>query len=298
MGLIGGNILADWDGLSASADILLILHPETETQQNLLQPKPPAKGWPWLALWLIIEGPCSATTSDAARMYCTWFFAPFLRPSSPPRCQPLRRGLCNHKGLEPLYPIYQHALVHGSPDAREVAAKGWGFDSRRLGSRLVDWKGPSSSRDPVVPSQKVFGSSCLQSPFEEVCGSIGKVIQSNLMAICCEVFFPGYVMTIPCISYICTGHQTSSPARYAGEPPEVTSPKNTGGSGRCGERRPRRAGGPYHREGPGALRGEDHRRFSPGGEPEPVAPRNRWGAGCGTKRGRGMTVKEGETCRS
>ncbi|CAK9099082.1 Protein ILITYHIA [Durusdinium trenchii] len=35
-------------------------------------------------------------------------------------------GLCNHKGLEPLYPIYQHALVHGSPDAREVAAKGLG----------------------------------------------------------------------------------------------------------------------------------------------------------------------------
>ncbi|CAJ1341979.1 unnamed protein product, partial [Effrenium voratum] len=33
-------------------------------------------------------------------------------------------GLCNHGGLEPLYPIYQHALVHGSPDARELAAKG------------------------------------------------------------------------------------------------------------------------------------------------------------------------------
>eukprot|EP00913_Durusdinium_trenchii_P012665 g11893.t1 len=31
-----------------------------------------------------------------------------------------------NEGLEPLYPIYQHALVHGSPDAREVAAKGLG----------------------------------------------------------------------------------------------------------------------------------------------------------------------------
>lgn len=35
-------------------------------------------------------------------------------------------GLCNHKGLEPLYPIYQHALVNGNPEAREVAAKGLG----------------------------------------------------------------------------------------------------------------------------------------------------------------------------
>jgi len=35
-------------------------------------------------------------------------------------------GLCNHKGLEPLYPIYQHALVNGSPEARETAAKGLG----------------------------------------------------------------------------------------------------------------------------------------------------------------------------
>ena len=36
-------------------------------------------------------------------------------------CMP---GLCNHKGLEPLYPIYQHALANGSPEARETAAKG------------------------------------------------------------------------------------------------------------------------------------------------------------------------------
>lgn len=35
-------------------------------------------------------------------------------------------GLCNHKGLEPLYPIYQHGLMFGSADARELAAKGLG----------------------------------------------------------------------------------------------------------------------------------------------------------------------------
>ncbi|CAE8597071.1 unnamed protein product [Polarella glacialis] len=35
-------------------------------------------------------------------------------------------GLCDHKGLEPLYPIYQHGLMFGSADARELAAKGLG----------------------------------------------------------------------------------------------------------------------------------------------------------------------------
>ena len=33
-------------------------------------------------------------------------------------------GLCDHKGLEPLYPIYQHGLMYGTADARELAAKG------------------------------------------------------------------------------------------------------------------------------------------------------------------------------
>ena len=44
-------------------------------------------------------------------------------------------GLCNHKGLEPLYPIYQHALVNGNPEAREVAAKG--AAKRSLDSRIL-----------------------------------------------------------------------------------------------------------------------------------------------------------------
>eukprot|EP00930_Biecheleria_cincta_P034269 TRINITY_DN23698_c0_g1_i1.p1 TRINITY_DN23698_c0_g1~~TRINITY_DN23698_c0_g1_i1.p1 ORF type:complete len:2738 (+),score=614.06 TRINITY_DN23698_c0_g1_i1:451-8214(+) len=35
-------------------------------------------------------------------------------------------GLCKHKGLEPLYPIYQHGLMFGTPEAREMAAKGLG----------------------------------------------------------------------------------------------------------------------------------------------------------------------------
>eukprot|EP00927_Polykrikos_kofoidii_P038654 TRINITY_DN33056_c0_g1_i1.p1 TRINITY_DN33056_c0_g1~~TRINITY_DN33056_c0_g1_i1.p1 ORF type:complete len:2747 (+),score=558.46 TRINITY_DN33056_c0_g1_i1:885-8243(+) len=35
-------------------------------------------------------------------------------------------GLCNHNGLEPLYPIFQHVLVYGSSEARELAAKGLG----------------------------------------------------------------------------------------------------------------------------------------------------------------------------
>jgi len=35
-------------------------------------------------------------------------------------------GLCNHNGLEPLYPIYQQGLMHGSAEARELAAKGMG----------------------------------------------------------------------------------------------------------------------------------------------------------------------------
>lgn len=41
------------------------------------------------------------------------------------------QGLCNHKGLEPLYPIYQHALINGTPDAREYAAKG-SLDSKHF----------------------------------------------------------------------------------------------------------------------------------------------------------------------
>jgi len=35
-------------------------------------------------------------------------------------------GLCHHNGLEPLYPIYQHGLMFGSAEARELAAKGLG----------------------------------------------------------------------------------------------------------------------------------------------------------------------------
>lgn len=35
-------------------------------------------------------------------------------------------GLCNHNGLEPLYPIYQQGLMHGSAEQRELAAKGLG----------------------------------------------------------------------------------------------------------------------------------------------------------------------------
>ncbi|CAE7661943.1 ILA [Symbiodinium sp. CCMP2592] len=35
-------------------------------------------------------------------------------------------GLCDHKGLEPLYPIYQHGLMYGTAEARELAAKGLG----------------------------------------------------------------------------------------------------------------------------------------------------------------------------
>lgn len=35
-------------------------------------------------------------------------------------------GLCKQNGLEPLYPIYQHGLMFGSADARELAAKGLG----------------------------------------------------------------------------------------------------------------------------------------------------------------------------
>jgi len=35
-------------------------------------------------------------------------------------------GLCDHKGLEPLYPIYQQGLMHGSAETRELAAKGLG----------------------------------------------------------------------------------------------------------------------------------------------------------------------------
>lgn len=35
-------------------------------------------------------------------------------------------GLCDHNGLEPLYPIYQHGLMFGSAEARELAAKGLG----------------------------------------------------------------------------------------------------------------------------------------------------------------------------
>eukprot|EP00928_Gymnodinium_smaydae_P040622 TRINITY_DN27536_c0_g1_i1.p1 TRINITY_DN27536_c0_g1~~TRINITY_DN27536_c0_g1_i1.p1 ORF type:complete len:2758 (+),score=657.28 TRINITY_DN27536_c0_g1_i1:496-8274(+) len=35
-------------------------------------------------------------------------------------------GLCKHGGLEPLYPIYQHGLMFGSSEARELAAKGLG----------------------------------------------------------------------------------------------------------------------------------------------------------------------------
>lgn len=35
-------------------------------------------------------------------------------------------GLCKQNGLEPLYPIYQHGLMFGSAEARELAAKGLG----------------------------------------------------------------------------------------------------------------------------------------------------------------------------
>eukprot|EP00931_Biecheleriopsis_adriatica_P116933 TRINITY_DN9250_c0_g1_i1.p1 TRINITY_DN9250_c0_g1~~TRINITY_DN9250_c0_g1_i1.p1 ORF type:complete len:2761 (+),score=816.01 TRINITY_DN9250_c0_g1_i1:930-8285(+) len=35
-------------------------------------------------------------------------------------------GLCKHKGLEPLYPLYQQGLMFGSAEARELAAKGLG----------------------------------------------------------------------------------------------------------------------------------------------------------------------------
>merc|ERR1712050_419412 len=35
-------------------------------------------------------------------------------------------GLVSQNGLEPLYPIYQHGLMFGSPEARELAAKGLG----------------------------------------------------------------------------------------------------------------------------------------------------------------------------
>jgi len=35
-------------------------------------------------------------------------------------------GLCEHNGLEPLYPIYQQGLMFGSAEARELAAKGLG----------------------------------------------------------------------------------------------------------------------------------------------------------------------------
>ncbi|OLP89565.1 Translational activator GCN1 [Symbiodinium microadriaticum] len=37
-----------------------------------------------------------------------------------------KQGLCDHKGLEPLYPIYQHGLMYGTAEARELAAKGLG----------------------------------------------------------------------------------------------------------------------------------------------------------------------------
>eukprot|EP00929_Paragymnodinium_shiwhaense_P086899 TRINITY_DN47277_c0_g2_i1.p1 TRINITY_DN47277_c0_g2~~TRINITY_DN47277_c0_g2_i1.p1 ORF type:complete len:2755 (+),score=912.30 TRINITY_DN47277_c0_g2_i1:113-8377(+) len=33
-------------------------------------------------------------------------------------------GLCNHNGLEPIYPIYQLGLQHGTTEVRELAAKG------------------------------------------------------------------------------------------------------------------------------------------------------------------------------
>lgn len=35
-------------------------------------------------------------------------------------------GLCKQNGIEPLYPIYQHGLMYGSAEARELAAKGLG----------------------------------------------------------------------------------------------------------------------------------------------------------------------------
>lgn len=35
-------------------------------------------------------------------------------------------GLCQHNGLEPLYPIYQQGLMFGSAEARELAARGLG----------------------------------------------------------------------------------------------------------------------------------------------------------------------------
>merc|ERR1719335_1554883 len=35
-------------------------------------------------------------------------------------------GLCLQNGLEPLYPIYQHGLMFGTAEIRELAAKGLG----------------------------------------------------------------------------------------------------------------------------------------------------------------------------
>jgi hypothetical protein len=36
------------------------------------------------------------------------------------------RGLCDHGGLEPLYPMYQQGLMNGTAEVRELAAKGLG----------------------------------------------------------------------------------------------------------------------------------------------------------------------------